>query len=60
MKISLRQAFAGQKVGIKKVSKKAWIVSLLHHDSGVFDEQLRRVECAPNPFSAKASTMCPL
>jgi hypothetical protein len=32
----------------------------MHYDLGFFDDQCNRVECAPNPFSAKVSTMSPV
>jgi len=31
----------------------------MHYDLGFFDDQCSRVECAPNPFSAKVSAMSP-
>jgi hypothetical protein len=46
--------FAGQNVGIKEVSEKIWLVSFMHYDLGFFDEECGRVECAQNPFDAKA------
>jgi putative transposase len=46
--------FAGQKVGIKEVSEKIWLVTFMHYDLGFFDE-----ECAENPFGAKVSPMSP-
>jgi putative transposase len=36
------------------------LISFMHYDLGFFDDQTSRVECAPNPFSAKVSTMCPV
>jgi len=59
-KINLSQVFAGQNVGIKEVAEKIWLVSFMHYDLGFFDDETSRVECAPNPFSAKLSTMCPV
>ena len=56
-KINLSQLFAGQKVGIREVSEKIWLVSFMHYDLGFFDEEANRVECAENPFGAKLSTM---
>jgi hypothetical protein len=37
-----------------------WLISFMHYDLGFFDHQSGRVECAPNPFSARASTMSPV
>jgi putative transposase len=59
-KINLSQVFAGQNVGIKKVAEEIWLVSFMHYDLGFFDDTCNRVECAPNPISAKVSTMSPV
>jgi putative transposase len=56
-KINLSHVFAGQKVGIKQVEDKIWLVSLMHYDLGFFDHEAGRVECAPNPFGAKVLPM---
>jgi hypothetical protein len=56
-KVNLSGAFAGQNVGIKEVAEKIWLVTFMHYDLGFFDDQCNRVECAPNPFSAKVSAM---
>jgi putative transposase len=59
-KISLSHVFAGQKVGIREVGEKIWLVTFMHYDLGFFDQEANRVECAENPFSAKVSTMSPV
>jgi len=58
-KINLSTVFAGQKVGIKEVSEKIWLVTFMHYDLGSFDQEYGRVECAENPFRAKVSPMSP-
>src|SRR5215467_12631898 len=59
-KVNLSYVFAGQKVGIKEVAEKIWLVSFMQYDLGFFDEECGRVECAENPFGAKVlSPMCP-
>jgi putative transposase len=58
-KINLSQVFAGQKVGIKEVSEKIWLVTFMHYDLGFFDQECGRVECAENPFGAKLLPMSP-
>jgi putative transposase len=58
-KINLSQVFAGQKVGIREVEEKIWLVSFMHYDLGFFDHHAIRVECAPNPFGAKVLPMSP-
>jgi putative transposase len=59
-KINLSAVFAGQMVGIREVSEKIWVVSFMHYDLGFFDHESSRVECAPNPFSAKVLPMSPV
>jgi hypothetical protein len=49
----VRFEFAGQKVGVKEVSEKIWLVTF--YDLGFFDQECGRVECAENPFGAKVS-----
>ena len=59
-KINLSHVFAGQDVGVREVADHVWLISFMHYDLGFFDDESSRVECAPNPFSAKVSTMCPV
>jgi putative transposase len=56
-KINLSQVFAGQAVGVREVADHIWLISFMHYDLGFFDDQCNRVECAPNPFSAKVSAV---
>ena len=56
-KISLSPVFAGQKLGIREIEDKIWLVSFMHYDLGFFDQEAERVECANNPFEAKVSPM---
>jgi putative transposase len=58
-KINLSQVFAGQKVGIKEIEDKIWLVSFMKYDLGFFDHETGRVECAENPFGAKVLPMSP-
>ena len=59
-KINLSVVFAGQAVGVREVADHIWLISFMHYDLGFFDHESGRVECAPNPFSAKVSTMSPV
>jgi putative transposase len=59
-KINLSVVFAGQRVGIKEVSERIWLVSFMHYDLGFFDDEVGRVECAENPFNAKVLPMSPV
>jgi putative transposase len=58
-KINLSTVFAGQKVGIKQVADKIWLVSFMHYDLGYFDHQTCRLEPIDNPFKAKVLPMSP-
>lgn len=49
-KINLSTVFAGQSVGIREVADNIWLVSFMDYDLGFFDEEVGRVEPAPNPF----------
>jgi len=51
LKINLSQAFAGQRVGVKQVEEKIWLVSFMRYDLGSFDHEPCRIESAENPFA---------
>jgi putative transposase len=59
-KINLSQVFAGQKVGIKEVSDKIWLVTFMHYDLGFFDHEAGRLEPVANPFEPKVLPMSPV
>lgn len=59
-KVNISQAFAGQKVGIKQVEDRVWLVSFMQFDLGFFDDETCRIESAENPFAAKLSPMSPV
>ena len=59
-KINLSIVFAGQKVGIREVADKIWLVSFMNYDLGFFDQECGRVTSAENPFAAKVLPMCPV
>lgn len=44
---------------IRQVDDQIWLVSLMHHDIGFFDDEPRRFEPAANPFGAKVLPMSP-
>jgi putative transposase len=58
-KIHLSTVFAGQKVGVKQVADRVWLVSFMHYDLGFFDNESCRVEAAENPFGVKVLPMPP-
>jgi len=49
-KINLSRSFANQIVGIREVADKIWLVSVMEHDPGFFDQDEGRVEPTANPF----------
>jgi len=59
-KINLSTVFAGQKVGVKQVSDKIWLVSFMQYDLGYFDHETCRLEPIENPFSPKVLPMSPV
>ena len=56
-KISLRQVFAGQTVGIKQVADHIWLAT---YDLGYFDDETCRLEPIKNPFGPKVLPMSPV
>ena len=56
-KINLSTVFAGQKVGVKQVSDKIWLVSFMQYDLGYFDHETCRLEPIQNPFSPRVLPM---
>lgn len=59
-KINLSTVFAGQKLGIREVDDKIWLVSFMKYDIGFFDEMENRVEPANNPFDVIVLPMSPV
>ena len=57
---ALAAGFAGQKVGIKQVSDKIWLVTFMQYDLGYFDHETCRLEPIENPFAAKVLPMSPV
>ncbi len=58
-KINLSCVFAGQKIGIKQVEDRLWLVSFMDYDLGYFDDTECRLEPIDNPFGAKLLPMSP-
>ena len=56
-KINLSQVFAGQRVGIKQVEDRLWLVSFMDYDLGYFDDTECRLEPLQNPFGPKLLPM---
>jgi putative transposase len=56
-KINLSTVFSGQKVGVKQVDDKIWLVSFMQYDLGYFDHETCRLEPIENPFSPKVLPM---
>jgi hypothetical protein len=58
-KINLSQVCAGQRVGIKQVDDRLWLVSFMDYDLGYVDDTECRLEPLDNPFGAKLLPMSP-
>ena len=58
-KINLSQVFAGQRVGVRQVSERIWLVTFMHYDLGYFDDETCRLEPIENPFGPKVLPMSP-
>ena len=58
-KINLSQVFAGQRVGVRQVSDRIWLVTFMHYDLGYFDDETCRLEPIENPFGPKVLPMSP-
>lgn len=58
-KINLSQVFAGQRVGVRQVSDRIWLVSFMDYDLGYFDDETCRLEPIDNPFGPKLLPMSP-
>jgi putative transposase len=59
-KVNFSVVFAGQKVGIKEVDDKIWLVSFMNYDLGYFDEETCKLEPLDNPFGSKVLPMSPV
>ena len=59
-KISISYTLAGQRVGIKEVSDKIWLVTFMKYDLGFFDHETCRLEPVDNPFEPKVLPMSPV
>ena len=55
-KINLSQVFAGQKVGVRQVSDRIWLVSFMDYDLGYFDDETCRLEPIENPVRPESVT----
>jgi putative transposase len=58
-KVNLSTVFAGQKVGIRQVDERIWLVTFMKYDLGFFDDETCRLEPATSPFGAKVLPMSP-
>ena len=58
-KINLSQVFAGQRVGVRQITERIWLVSFMNYDLGYFDDETCRLEPIENPFRARVLPMSP-
>ena len=60
-KINISSVLAGQKVGIREIEDKIWLVSFMKYDIGFFDEHENRIEpVGQNPFNEIVLPMSPV
>jgi putative transposase len=59
-RVNISTVLAGQRVGIKEVSDRIWLVTFMKYDLGFFDHETCRLEPVDNPFEPKVSTMSPV
>jgi putative transposase len=48
---------ARQKVRVRKVSERIWLVTFMHYDLGYFGDETCRLEPIENPFGPKVLPM---
>jgi len=53
------QFVAGQRVGVKQVDERIWLVSFMHYDLGYFDDETCRLEPIANPFGPLVLPLSP-
>jgi len=58
-KVNLSTVFAGQKVGIRQIDERIWLVTFMKYDLGFFDHETCRLKPATSPFGAKVLPMSP-
>ena len=58
-KVNLSQVFAGQRVGVRQITERIWLVSFMEYDLGYFDDETCRLEPIENPFRARVLPMSP-
>ncbi len=58
-KINLSQVFSGQRVGVRQVGERIWLVTFMEYDLGYFDDETCRLEPIENPFGPKLLPMSP-
>ena len=57
--INLSESSAGQKVEVKAVGAKIWLMSSMRYDLGFFHHKTDHIKSAENPFTAKVLPMSP-
>ena len=54
-RINISTVLAGQKLGIKEVDDRIWLVSFMHYDLGYFDLEQKTLQPLDNPFGMRLS-----
>ena len=58
-KVNLSQVFAGQAVGVRRVSERVWLVTFMDYVLGYSDDETCRLEPIENPFGPKVLPLSP-
>jgi putative transposase len=71
-KVNLSQVFAGQRVGVRQITERIWLVTFMEYDLGeltypshdwtavvTLDDETCRLEPIDNPFGPKVLPMSP-
>jgi putative transposase len=57
--VTLSHVFAGQRVGVRQITERIWLVSFMECDLGYFDDETGRLEPIDNPLRARVLPMSP-
>jgi transposase InsO family protein len=56
-KINISTVLAGQRLGVKEVDERIWLVSFMHYDLGYIDLEQKTLQTLDNPFGPRLSPM---
>jgi putative transposase len=58
--LNVSQVFSGQRVGVRQVTERIWLVTFMDYDLGYFDDETCRLEPIASPFGRKLLLMSPV